>query len=204
GDAAGKKTQAELARDSIRRFREVTLLDFPRYEISLAGKLVKQALAGEYGDFRHLDPHLASLPYTVDRIGARETINAALSKSVVLCNRYVPSNAMYQAAKYTDARQQEEFIAWLEALEYEELMLPRPNLVVYLHVPFEVSQKLMDGRKKDVHEEDAEYLRTVVDLYLRTASKRPNWTVIECIRNGELMSREEIHAIVTSRIGKYL
>ena len=55
--------------------------------------------------------------------------------------------------------QWEDFIGWLEDYEYDKLGLPRPNKVIFMDMPIEISQKLMSGRyggdesKKDIHEE---------------------------------------------------
>ncbi len=204
GDAAGKKTQANLALAKLQQEGEVTFFDFPRYEQSMAGGIVRKALDGAYGDFRNLDPHLASLPYTLDRTSAAPLMWQALKKGNVLCNRYTPSNSMYQGAKFEDEQKQSQFIEWLEKLEYEELNLPRPSLLIYLHVPFDVSQRLMEGRQKDQHEQDVEYLKRVVDLYLRVASRRADWEIVECIQNGELLPREEIHARVMEIIRAHI
>jgi dTMP kinase len=204
GDAAGKKTQANLALGKLQQSTTTTFFDFPRYEQSMSGKVVREALDGKFGDFRNLDPHLASLPYTLDRVAAAPLMWEALNKGNVLCNRYTPSNSMYQGGKFLEEEKQNEFIRWLERLEYEEFNLPRPSLLIYLHVPFDISQKLMADRQKDQHEQDVEYLKRVVDLYLRFASRRADWKVIECIKDGNLMSREEIHALVIEVINAHL
>lgn len=204
GDAAGKKTQANLALSKLQQREAVTFFDFPRYEQSMAGAVVRKALDGVYGDFRNMDPHLASLPYTLDRTSAGPLMWDALKKGHVLCNRYTPSNSMYQGGKFADEQKQSQFIEWLEKLEYEELNLPRPSLLIYLHVPFDVSQKLMADRQKDQHEQDVAYLERVVDLYLRVASRRADWEVVECVRDGALMTREEIHEKVMNIINTHL
>ena len=204
GDAAGKKTQANLALAKLQQTTTTAFFDFPRYEQSMSGKIVRDALDGKFGDFRNLDSHLASLPYTLDRVAAGAAMWDALSKGNVLCNRYTPSNSMYQGAKFADEQKQSQFIEWLEKLEYEEHNLPRPSILIYLHVPFDVSQKLMEGRQKDQHEQDVAYLERVVELYLRVASRRADWGIIECVKDGELMSREEIHEKVMSLITAHL
>ncbi len=204
GDAAGKKTQANLALAKLQQQGEVNFFDFPRYEQSMSGAIVRKALDGAYGDFRNMDPHLASLPYTLDRVAAAPLMWEALKKGHILANRFTPSNSMYQGGKFLEEEQQNEFIRWLERLEYEEFNLPRPSLLIYLHVPFDISQKLMVGRQKDQHEQDVEYLKRVVELYLRVASRRADWKVVECIKNGELMSREEIHALVMEIVNAHL
>ncbi len=204
GDGAGKETQAKLALAALEKRRQTGYFDFPRYKESLAGALVGESLKGMYGSFRHMHPKFASLPYMLDRVGAREKLREALERSHVICNRYVPSN-MYQAAKFANEAEQDEFIAWFEKLEYEELELPQPYYVFYLHVPLDFSRALMEqktqGREylggakgaKDQHEADDDYQRNVIELYKRMCRQRSSWISIECVKNGELRSREDIH-----------
>lgn len=195
-DAAGKKTQAELALAALRRRGEkVSYFDFPQYGKTMAGALVREALDGKHGDFLGLDPYLASLPYTLDRISSRADLKSALRMGGALCNRYIPSNIGFQGAKLTSESKQDEFIAWLEKLEYEEYGLPRPTRVFYLHVPYDFSRKLLEGRKgvADQHEKSEAYQRTVIDLYHRLCGRRSDWVNIECVRGGVLLSPADIH-----------
>lgn len=204
GDGAGKETQAKLALAALEKRRQTGYFDFPRYKKSLAGALVGESLKGMYGSFRHMHPKFASLPYMLDRVGAREELQEALERSHVICNRYVPSN-MYQAAKLGTEIEQDDFITWFEKLEYEELALPRPYYVLYLHMPLEYSRKLMEqktqGREylggakgaKDQHEADDTYQQDVINLYKRMCRRRSSWITIECVKDGQLRSREEIH-----------
>lgn len=205
GDGSGKATQAGLLKTRLQEtIGPVSLFDFPRYEESLSGKLVGECLAGKHADFRRLSPYVASLPYVLDRIGAREDIAAKRGESIVMCNRYTPSNIAYQAAKLLPA-DRERFISFIEALEYDEFRIPRPTLVLYLHVPTAIATKLIErknergylastGEKKDQHERDVAYQEEVVRVYLDLARERDDWKVIECVdEKGELLPKEVIH-----------
>lgn len=211
GDGAGKQTQFERALAKLRTRGPASYFDFPNYS-SVVGRVIRESLAGDYGDFRNLHPKLAALPYALDRVAFRKSLYAALEMGHALCNRYTPSNAMYQAAKFSSHEEQEQFITWLEDLEYGELELPKPDLVIYLHVPYDVSQGLMQkrdketfgGRPADQHERDTKYLRDVVDLYVRTAlSRRETWKTIGCMKDGTLRSIEDIHQEVMFLIDQF-
>lgn len=208
GDGSGKATQATLLQERCRDTgAAVSVFDFPRYEQSYAGKLVGECLAGKHANFRHLSPHLASLPFTLDRAGARDEIAQARSQGVVMCNRYTSSNIAYQAAKLLPA-DRDAFIAFLEALEYEELGIPRPDLVVYLDVPTHIASELISqkhargylaetGETKDQHERDTAYQDAVAEVYRELAGQRADWQVVTCTdTSGELRSRDAIHADV--------
>ena len=58
-----------------------------------------------------------------------------------------------------------EYCKWLYDLEYNKMGIPRPDAVIFLDVPVEISQKLLSERyqgdesKKDIHESNTEYLK---------------------------------------------
>jgi len=188
GDGAGKGTQAKLLVDRLSKETKVTFFDFPQYEKTLAGKLVGRYLKGEFGDPLLLSPYIASLPYALDRVAARDELNKALEEGVVICNRYIPSNIGHQA------------------MEYGELKLPKPTLVIYLYVPVEISSSLVEKKDarayiggesakgaKDGHEKDMEYQQKVVNVYTKMSKERSDWKLIDCVKDGRLLSIEEIH-----------
>jgi dTMP kinase len=209
-DGAGKGTQTELL---VKRLgndgQKVETFDFPRYEDGVFGKLVGECLSGKHGDFRHMDPYVASLPFTLDRVSVRDDIDKALIEgNVVVCNRYTPSNIAYQAAKFPAISDQNGYITFMETGEYGELVLPEPDLVIYLSVPIRVSQQLLlkkeergylEGAKKDQHEADSGYQADVQKVFERLCEERNNWKKIVCgsMRGGgEIFNPEEIHDMV--------
>lgn len=205
GDGAGKGTQAKLLVERLSKKTKVTFFDFPQYEKTLAGKLVGRYLKGEFGDPLSLSPYIASLPYALDRVAAKDELNKALEEGVVICNRYTPSNIGHQASKLPKGKR-DEFISWLEKLEYVELKIPKPTLVIYLYVPVEISSRLVEKKEarayiggestkgeKDGHEKDTEYQRKSIEVYTKMSKERNDWKLIDCVENGRLLSIEEIH-----------
>ena len=146
GDGAGKTVQVDLLHKRIPGL--VQVFEFPRYYTSRAGKLVGECLVGKHGDFLGLSPYLASLSYTLDRVGAKAMLTKALAEGIVICNRYTPSNIAHQAAKISDTKEREAFIEFLEGLEYGEMQLPEPDIVLYLHMPADIASKLSKNKKK--------------------------------------------------------
>jgi dTMP kinase len=201
-DAAGKATQTRLLEKMLRELGvPVVTFDFPQYEDNVFGQTLRKALAGEYGDFRNVSPYLASWLWTLDRVVTVPKLRTAYREGVVLCNRYVPSNIAYQAAKLPD-EEQDAFIEFLEDAEYNVLGIPRPTCVIYLSVPEDVSQKLMQkrGGNLDQHEADVEYQRRVNAVYHKLAVKDPWWHIIECAPHGELLAPQKIHAEVVNAV----
>lgn len=205
GDGAGKGTQAKLLLERLNKETKVTFFDFPQYEKTLAGKLVGRYLKGEFGDPLSLSPYIASLPYALDRATAKDEINKALEEGIVICNRYTPSNIGHQASKLPEDKR-DEFISWLEQLEYGELKIPKPTLVIYLYVPVEISSRLVEKKEarayiggenmkgeKDGHEKDTEYQRKSIEVYTKMSKERNDWKLVNCVEDGRLLSIEEIH-----------
>lgn len=205
GDGAGKGTQAKLLVERLSKETKVSFFDFPQYETTLAGKLVGRYLKGEFGDPLILSPYIASLPYALDRVAARDELNKALEEGVVICNRYTPSNIGHQASKLPEDKR-EEFISWLEQLEYGELKIPKPTLVIYLYVPVKIASRLVEKKEirayiggesvkgtKDGHEKDSEYQQKSIDVYTKMSKERNDWKLVNCVEDGRLLSVEEIH-----------
>jgi dTMP kinase len=216
GDGSGKGTQTRLLIDALAKAGvNLQEFDFPRYEGSSFGKLCGEALKGLHGDFRNMSPYISSLPYVLDRVSAKNTLEQALEKGTVICNRYTPSNIAYQSAKLS-GKEKQDFIKFIEDAEYKELGLPKPDLVIYLYVPIEMSQKLIGKKKarsylgkqgsRDQHEQDVAYLVRAVQTYLELAEKykRQNWHVVDCLEKGVMLSRDEIHRKIFGIVQKYL
>ena len=147
-DGSGKATQTKILCEKISALgKKVTKLEFPNYE-SPAAAPVKMYLDGEFGDKPDdVNAYAASAFYAVDRVASylqfwkKECDNGG----VILSDRYVTSNIIYQMSKLPK-EEWNSFIDWLNDFEYEKLGIPKPDLVIYLDVEPEVSQKLMEKR----------------------------------------------------------
>ena len=75
--------------------------------------------------------------------------------------------------------------------------IPKPDKVIFLDMPIEVSQKLMTGRykgdeeKKDIHERDTDYLAHCRRSAVFTADYS-GWDIISCAENNEARTIEDI------------
>ena len=193
-DGSGKATQAKLLLKYLQKRKILAeSISFPRYRNSLWGQMVRRYLSGEFGKVDDVDPYLASCLYAGDRLSAADQIRKWLKLGkLVICNRYVGSNLAHMGGKMKDKGLRIKFIQWLEKLEYEENKIPREDLVIFLHMPVEVSRKLISSRKLDIHERDLEYLERVVDVYESLANGRENWVKVECVKGNKLLKPEEI------------
>jgi len=205
GDGSGKTTQVNLLVKFLKTKKiPVKYMDFPRYYNSFHGRTVGRFLRGEFGSIDEVSPYLASLPYTLDRVRAKYLLLEMLKDGHVVCDRYTPSNLAYQAAKLPLAARP-KFVNFLEQGEYGELGLPKPDLVIYLHVPALVAAKLIVARAKpDQHEANLAYQAAVIEMYLTLAKSRKNWHIVRCVKNGKLRSRAEIHKEVFSIVDRHI
>jgi dTMP kinase len=209
-DCSGKETQTKLLLERLKKEGiPCELFSFPNYETP-TGRIVGECYLGRIEDswFKNaasLDPKIASLYYAADRRAALELINQTLDsgKNVIL-NRYTTSSMGHQAAKVRETKEKEIIVDFLEKLEYELLELPKPDKIIFLHMPYCISLGLKKGRagRADGHESSPEHLRNAEETYLWLAEKF-NWDKIECTSNHKLMclkTKEEIHEEVFNKV----
>jgi dTMP kinase len=205
-DGSGKATQTKLLTEALQKAgREVATFSFPRYYESRAGKLIGELLAGKHGDFMTMPAYVSALPYAMDRAGARQALIAALEKGVVVCDRYTSSNLAHQSAK-VPKDEQAALVEFIEDLEYEDLGLPRPDVVCYLSMPTDISSDLIGrkdareytgGEKRDQAERNMAHQDRTRAAYLKLAAEK-GWHVIECLKDGALRAPQDIHAEILS------
>ena len=187
-DGSGKGTQLELLQKALRaRGVAVHATNFPHYQ-SWFGTMVGQFLNGKFGALETVDPHFAALLYAGDRFEAKRELTDALAEGkLVLADRYIASNLAHQTGR-VPAAQRDEFITWLEHLEYDIYGLPREDRVIYLHVPPAQAQALVAQKaarsyttaKQDIQESSLRHLRDAAEMYDRLA-RRPHWATVECV-----------------------
>lgn len=203
GDGSGKTTQAELLIDYLKKHEvPVKSMDFPRYYSSFHGEMAGRFLAGEFGSLNDVSPYLASLAYALDRASAKEEMDAFLSHGgVIVSNRYATSNMAHQGAKLPEEKRR-KFLEWIDELEYKVHRIPREDIVIYLHVPWKFGMELtgkkgergyLNGKSEDIAEADPGHRNAAEQMYLSLAGKRKHWVIIECVENGALLTKEEIH-----------
>ncbi len=212
-DGSGKTEQAKRLFERLQKEgKPAALFDFPRYYESRVGKLIGELLAGKHGDFMSASPYLSALPYAVDRAGARDTLIAELATGKILVsNRYTPSNLAHQSAKLPKD-EQPELVEYIEGIEYGDLGLPKPTLVLYLSVPTDVSSDLISKKERreylagsesgrDLAERNVAHQDRTRAAYMRLAEEK-GWDVIECTKNGAMRAPEEIHEEIWSIVKK--
>ncbi len=208
-DGSGKATQTKLLADYFEAQGTGHLkLDFPAYDKNFFGAFVGECLAGQHGDFVHMDPKIASTLYSCDRLESTPAIRAALAEGkIVLADRFASSNQIHQGGKIADESERVGFLKWLEKMEHDVLGVPRPDAIIYLDVPLEISLELLTKKRaaknqtlsdgvKDTVEEDRKYLERSHETAQWLASRESNWHIVKCMEGETLRSPEAIHADV--------
>lgn len=193
-DGSGKSTQLERLNEYfIQKNIDYKQISFPDYE-QPSSTLVSMYLKGEFGGSADaVNAYAASSFYAVDRYASYKKFWQADYEAgrLILAARYTTSNAIHQMGKLP-REEWDAYLTWLEHYEYELLKLPKPDRVLFLDMPLDVSQKLLSGRyggaeeKKDIHERDLAYLKNCRESALYAAD-RLGWHVITCGENGEAL-----------------
>lgn len=201
-DSSGKETQTKKLYEKLfEKGVNVKKITFPNYE-SPACAPVKMYLAGEFGTTAlSVNPYPASTMYAIDRYASykKEWEKFYLEDGVVVTDRYTQSNMIHQASKIADKKEKDEYMKWLVDLEFNKMEIPKPDMVIFINMPFEFAQELMKNRenkitgemKKDIHEKDVEYMKK---SYLNACeiAKTEGWVEISCVKDGKLRTIEEI------------
>lgn len=213
-DCSGKETQTNLL---IKRLREegyqVQNFSFPNYN-SPTGRIIGGDYLGkEYigpSIFKegavNVDPKVASLYYAADRKYNIEKILFLLENNYnVILDRYIYSNMAHQGGKIEDEEERTLMYDFLEKLEFELLELPKPDITIFLHMPFEISEKLKEDREEaaDGHERDKNHLVSAERSYLELA-KKYSFETIECGADGKPRGLEEINDEVYKKVKKII
>lgn len=210
-DGSGKSTQFALLTQRLEQMQKPFYrLVFPQYKEE-SSALIRMYLGGEFGTSpADVNAYAASMFYAVDRFASYRKVWRPIyeSETMILSDRYTTSNAVHQAAKEPEERR-EAFFRWLYEMEYDQMELPKPDLVIYLDMPTELTERLMRQResdtqtKADIHEKDLEYLRLCRRTGLQAASYY-GWKIVHCARDGALRSVQDIHAEIFDLVMKCL
>lgn len=190
-DGTGKSTQAKMLVEHLRKDSfSVAFLSFPRYDTP-TGKKIAQYLEGELGDPKSIDPIVSANLYHDDRKNALQLIESMRKENdFLVLDRYKYSSFAHQPAKLNNI---EKTVSLLKEIEQLESDMPEADIIIFLHVPPEISQRLLSKEKQmDKLESDIDYLIRTNQLYEELANRK-DWKRIECVKNSTLLSKEEIH-----------
>ncbi len=217
-DGSGKATQVEYLIKHLKKDGyKVKTVDFPEYYKNFFGEFVGHCLSEQYYNFLYVHPKIASVLYAADRWESGDEMRKWLKAGyIVIANRYVSANQIHQGGKITSAKKRNDFIKWLDKMEYEVFDIPRPDITLYLSLPIKIVLELLENRNsskmkreylkknKDVHESDTNHLINSRKSALKLVKEVPNFIKIECSEKGKILSREEVHELVYKEVKKVL
>lgn len=198
-DGSGKETQSNalcafLQNKGIKH----RCVSFPNYNTK-GCSLVELYLKGEFGeDPMAVNAYAASSFFAMDRYSSymldwKKDYEEGI---VIIANRYTSANLVHQMAKLPEDERQ-GFMEWLVAYEYGLLGLPKPDGVIYLCLPPQISESLVQKRcdstgvTKDIHEKNSGFLAASYKAALY-ASEKCGWHRVDCVKEGSLRSIEDI------------
>lgn len=210
-DGCGKSTQTALLEEYFSseniKYKKIKLPDYD----SPSSTLVKMYLGGEFGSSADdVNAYAAGAFYAVDRfasykLGWKSDYD---SGTLILADRYATSNSIYQMEKIEKSKW-DEYLDWSSDFEYNKIGIPKPDLVIFLDMPVEISQRLMTSRyngnenKKDVHEADVTFLQNCRRAALY-AAERQGWKIVPCAFGSQPLSIEQIHNTVIDLVKEEL
>jgi dTMP kinase len=213
-DGAGKTTQIKLLKEFfLSKGFSCEYLHFPRMEEPFFGELIARFLRGEFGTLNEVDPYLVALLYAGDRKDASDIIKQWLKEDkIVILDRYTYSNIAYQCAKLTDINKRFELMDWILKLEFEHFAIPKPDLNIFLDVPFSFTSKKLSATRKgndrkylngnsDIHESSLGFQQNVREMYLKIAQADQRLTVVNCSTDKkEMLDTDNIFKLIIKSI----
>jgi dTMP kinase len=202
-DCSGKETQSKLLLEKlIRDGYKVKMYSFPQYELP-TGKIVGECLMGRLATSffeegaANVDPLISALYFAANR---REAFLKYIEKEIykndlIILDRYTTSNLGHQAGKgKTKAKRNKLYKAIID-LEYGILELPKPDMTIFLHMPYKAISDLKFNRLfTDDLESSDKYLIDSERSYLDLV-KKFKWNYIYCLKTEEYVSKESIKPI---------
>lgn len=212
-DGAGKSTQIGLLQDFLNSKKvNFKYLHFPRTDSPVYGDLISRFLRGELGDLEKVDPYLVALIYAGDRADAKVMLESWInSGTAVILDRYVYSNIAYQCAKIEGVQHKKDLKKWILNTEFEYFGIPKPDLNIFLDVPFSFTEKKLTGNRsgddrtylngmRDIHEENLGFQKEVRNVYL-TMETEPNFVKVNCCSSdNEMLQPNEIFEKIKKEI----
>lgn len=199
-DGAGKTTQIDLLKKYLTdKNIPFEVIDFPRYEDNIYGKLIKRYLEGEFGGIENVNPYLMALAFAGDRLLAKPLIEEWLNEGkIVIANRYVSASKAHLGANLPE-NQREEFMSWIDRLEYQTNGLPKEDLTILLNIDPKISQKNASQKHElDMHEKNVLHLEQAAKIYLELSKAEENWAVVNCTDGDKMRPKEDIQKDIIS------
>lgn len=206
-DSTGKATQTKKCVERLRAHGlRVLEMATPDYTTPL-GQELKMRLQNKIGNWQQT-PWQEKLRYFAhNRAEHREEVIAALQHGdIVVYDRYIPSSLAFITVEALPAQEADLFRKdvhrAIEREEYEIHKMPKEDVSIFLDVPPDIANKLLDYRKKHNQDEDeyTDHLHVQERLYneydIMCHEQPSRFCRIHCRDNGNMLSIDEISELV--------
>ncbi len=200
-DCSGKETQSKLLIERLNsEGYETFTMPFPRYDTP-TGKIVGGPVLGKksicesyFEDPVSVSPKVIGLYYVADRIyNAQEIVKNLNDGKIVVLDRYTTSNMAHQGGKMSTAEERKQIFDFYDKLEYEMCGLPRPDGIIFLHMPaanvFEIRSKRDESL--DMAESNDQHIINSENAYLEMVDAF-GFKYVSCASEGQPRSIEDI------------
>ena len=198
-DGTGKSVQMEALRAKLeQRGWKVGVLSFPDYGSFFGGCVGRYLTKKDGVSASDVDQRSMALWFAMDRWAAFQGFDYSRF-DVLLINRYVLSNAVYQSIRDRDV-DKPDILDFVLELEHRQLKLPQPDLYLILDVDLTAAQSNVSkkgyrdyvGDEKDEYEKQDSIQIRARAKYLSFGERLDNVQVIPCMADGALLSIETI------------
>ncbi len=210
-DCSGKETQSKLLKSYLEQNGiKVATFSYPQYNTP-TGKIIGGPLLGKpsicpswFNNYVEVDSKVASLYFAADRRASLPVLKELINNNeIVIIDRYIYSNMGHQGSKIEDKEERLKMYKFLETLEFDLLELPRPDLVIFLYLPYFYGEELKKNRVETLDEAEKSQTHQIKSerTYLEL-TELYDFKKIDCFTNGTVKTREEINKEVISHVKK--
>ncbi len=210
-DCSGKETQSKLLKSYLEQNGiKVATFSYPQYNTP-TGKIIGGPLLGKpsicpswFNNYVEVDSKVASLYFAADRRASLPVLKELINNNeIVIIDRYIYSNMGHQGSKIEDKEERLKMYKFLETLEFDLLELPRPDLVIFLYLPYSYGEELKKNRVETLDEAEKSQTHQIKSerTYLEL-TELYGFEKIDCFTNGTVKTREEINKEVISHVKK--
>lgn len=210
-DCSGKETQSKLLKSYLEQNGiKVATFSYPQYNTP-TGKIIGGPLLGKpsicpswFNNYVEVDSKVASLYFAADRRASLPVLKELINNNeIVIIDRYIYSNMGHQSSKIEDKEERLKMYKFLETLEFDLLELPRPDLVIFLYLPYSYGEELKKNRLETLDEAEKSQTHQIKSerTYLEL-TELYGFEKIDCFTNGTVKTREEINKEVILHVKK--
>ena len=211
-DGTGKTVQLQRLYERLvasGRFR-VRTLSFPMYD-SFFGAECGRLLSGSGGvRANEVDGKSMALWYALDRFEAFRELDYS-DADVLLINRYILSNAVYQSVRDCDL-DRPDLLEFVIELEHEHFRIPRADAHIVLDMNPENAYENVGkkgfreyvGDMPDIYEALPDIQKRARQKYIEYAKRMPSIHIIPCMEQNKLKSIEAIGDLIDAELADLL